>query len=110
MSNILTTLFSPPEEVMDENEHPITEHQIKQCEIQEEKFEYSIKSTSKKRFTHPEQYAAQLNWEPPGLKRNFPAYYNYGPNFSPDSYRGPRLTLHKHARKIVRVQKKIGPH
>ena len=74
-------------------------------------FQYSIKSTSKKRFTHPEQYEAQLNWQPPNTQ---PSGYNdlysssnlrsYG--YPHMAHSSPNLKLHTHNKKLQSFLKK----
>ena len=67
--------------------------------IEEQPFKYSIKSTSKKRYTHPEQYEAQLNWKSPNEPRYPIMRNNYINN-------NPNLKLYQHDKRILNILRK----
>lgn len=71
MSNILTTPYK--------QEEP-------------EPFKYSIKSTSNKRITHPDEYKKQMEWTPSGVIPSKP--------YPPSPY-STRFSLTSRSRKIL---------
>jgi len=73
-------------------------------------FKYSIKSTSEKRFTHPEQYEAQMNWRPPIVEDN-DLYTSlnlrrYGLHHRAHSSLNSNLKLYSHNKKLHDLSKK----
>jgi len=74
-------------------------------------FKYSIKSTSNERFTHPEQYEAQMNWRPPDapIVEDNDLYTSsnlrgYGPHDR--AYSSSNLKLYSHNKKLHNLLKK----